>query len=186
MKTALVIVDMLNDFLKGPLDNNLQIELEGQEPMKIIEPVKTVLDKFRSHKLPVIYVNDHHYPNDFEIVKWGPHAMAGTDGSKILETISPKDGEYVIEKHTYSGFYGTPLDYILRSNKIEAIMLVGLYADICVRHTAADAFFRGYDIYIVRDAMVARIDPLWENYFVKVYGAKIINSSEIEDILKYQ
>jgi nicotinamidase-related amidase len=176
MKSALVIVDMLNDFLSGPL--------KTQEAMKTIEPVKTVLDKFRSHKLPVIYVNDHHYPDDFEIRIWGQHAMAGTDGSKIFEAISPKEKEYVIEKHTYSGFYGTPLDYILRSNKVEAVVLVGLDADICVRHTAADAFYRGYSIFIVRDAVAARIDPSWEKYFVKVYGARIINSSEIEAILK--
>ena len=62
--------------------------------------------------------------------------------------------------------------------------MVGLDADICVRHTAADAFYRGYSIFIVRDAVAARIDPLWEKYFVKVYGARIINSNEIESMLK--
>jgi nicotinamidase-related amidase len=63
-------------------------------------------------------------------------------------------------------------------------VLVGLDADICVRHTAADAFYRGYSIFIVRDAVAARIDPSWEKYFIKVYGARIINSSEIETVFK--
>lgn len=176
MKPALVIVDMLNDFLNGPL--------KTQEAMKTVEPVKAVLAKFRSYKLPIIYVNDHHYADDFEIRIWGQHAMAGTEGSKVFESISPKDGEYIIEKHAYSGFYGTSLDYILRSNKVDTVVLVGLDADICVRHTAADAFYRGYSIFIVRDAVAARIDSSWEKYFIKVYGARIINSSEIEAILK--
>ncbi|MDG6927464.1 MAG: cysteine hydrolase [Nitrososphaerota archaeon] len=171
MKTALVIVDMLNDFLEGTL--------KTKEAINTVKATKQVLKVFRASKLPVIYVNDHHYINDFEIKVWGKHAMAGTEGSRVFAEIAPHKGEYIIEKHTYSGFYGTHLDYILRSNEVDAIMLVGLDADICVRHTAADAFFRGYSIFVVRDAVAARIDQSWEKYFVSVYGAKIINSEDI-------
>ncbi len=176
MKSALVIIDMLNDFLEGPLKTNDAINTVGA--------TKKVLDAFRANKLPIIYVNDHHYMHDFEIRVWGKHAMADTEGSKVFTAIAPQAGEYIIEKHTYSGFYGTPLDFILRSNKVDAIVLVGLDADICVRHTAADAFFRGYSIFVVRDAVAARIDQSWEKYFVSVYGAKIINADEVKKILE--
>ncbi len=175
MKIALVIVDMLNDFIEGPL--------KTKEAINTVKATELVLDAFRVSKLPVIYVNDHHYINDFEIMIWGKHAMADTDGSKVFAAIAPQEGEYIIEKHTYSGFYGTPLEFILRTNKIDAIMLVGLDADICVRHTAADAFFRGYSIFVVRDAVAARIDQSWEQYFVSVYGAKIINSDSVKKII---
>ncbi len=175
MKFALIIVDMLNDFIEGTLKTD--------EAINAVKGAKVALDAFRASKLPVIYVNDHHYKNDFEIKIWGEHAMAGTYGSKVFSAIAPQEGEYVIEKHAYSGFFGTHLDTVLRINKIDSVMLVGLDADICVRHTAADAFFRGYSIFVVRDAVAARIDRAWEQYFTRVYGAKIINSEDVQRII---
>ncbi|MEM3191510.1 MAG: isochorismatase family cysteine hydrolase [Nitrososphaeria archaeon] len=175
MKAALIIVDMLNDFIEGAL--------KSTGATNTVRATKLVLDTFRANKLPVIYVNDSHYINDFEIRVWGAHAMAGTEGSRVFSEVAPKEGEYIIEKHTYSGFFGTSLDLILRSNKVDTIVLVGLDADICVRHTAADAFFRGYSIFVVRDAVAARIDQSWEKYFVSVYGAKIINSKDIKEAI---
>jgi len=175
MKYALIIVDMLNDFIEGVLKTD--------EAINAVKGTKVALEAFRASGLPVIYVNDSHYKNDFEIKIWGEHAMAGTYGSKVYNEIAPQEGEYVIEKHAYSGFFETPLDTVLRANKVDSVMLAGLDADICVRHTAADAFFRGYSIYVIRDAVAARIDRTWEQYFTRVYGAKIINSSDVKRII---
>ena len=44
----------------------------------------------------------------------------------------------------YSAFQGTDLDLILRGLKVETVILTGVVTDICIQHTAADAFFRGY------------------------------------------
>ena len=175
MRPALVVVDMLYDFIEGALAT--------PEAKATVGPAKRVLEAFRQRRLPVVYVNDAHYETDIEMPLWGPHAMKGTKGAEVYHELAPAPGEYVLEKHAYSGFYGTALDHILRSLKVDAVFLVGLDADICVRHTAADAFFRGYKVYVVRDAVAARIDKNWEEYYRRVYGATIVSSDEVPRVL---
>ncbi len=176
MRPALIIVDMLHDFIDGVLAT--------PEARSTVEPAKRVLEAFRSKGLPVIYVNDAHYETDIEMPLWGPHAMKGTKGAEVYHELAPRPGEYVLEKHAYSGFYGTALDHVLRSLGVDTVFLIGLDADICVRHTAADAFFRGYRIYVVRDAVAARIDKNWEAYYKRVYGAQVVDSAEVPEVLK--
>jgi len=175
LRPALVIIDMLNDFVHGAL--------KTPEAASTVEPARRVLEHFRSRGWPVIYVNDSHYSTDIEMPLWGPHAMKGTWGAQVVPELAPREGEYVLEKHAYSGFYGTPLDHILRSLGVDTVVLVGLDADICVRHTAADAFFRGYRVVVVRDAVAARIDKNWEEYYRRVYGATIVSSDELPKVL---
>jgi nicotinamidase-related amidase len=174
-RKALVVVDMLNDFVSGAL--------KTQEAAATVSPCARVLQAFREARLPVFFVNDSHLPSDFEIGIWGQHAMKGSQGARVIAELEPAQGEVVLEKHTYSAFFGTPLDYLLRSMGVDEVVLVGLDADICVRHTAADAFFRGYRVTVVRDAVAARIDKNWEEYYRKVYGARIIGSDEVRDYL---
>ncbi|AFZ71247.1 nicotinamidase-like amidase [Caldisphaera lagunensis DSM 15908] len=175
MRPALIIIDMLNDFISGTL--------KTEEAISTVKPTKKAIDVFRRRKYPIFYVNDSHYNNDFEIPLWGPHAMKGTDGAKVYEEIKPEKDDFVLEKHAYSAFFQTPLDYLLRTNGIDTVFLAGLDADICVRHTAADAFFRGYKIYVIKDAVAARIDKNWEIYYKKVYNANIVYSEELEKII---
>lgn len=172
MKPALLLVDMLNDFITGALKTS--------EAIATVQPAKKVLDYFREKGYPIFYLNDAHYMTDFEMSIWGPHALKGTQGAEVYEELKPTEKDYVIEKHVYSGFFQTPLDYLLRTLKVDTLVLMGLDADICVRHTAADGFFRGYKIFVIRDAVAARIDKNWEEYYKKVYNAIIINSDEIK------
>ncbi|MDP8003647.1 MAG: cysteine hydrolase family protein [Caldisphaera sp.] len=175
MRPALVIVDMLNDFIIG--------KLKTPEAIFTVKPAKKTIEYFRKRGYPIFYVNDSHYKEDFEIPLWGEHAMKNSEGNKIYDEIKPSEKDYVLEKHTYSGFYETSLDYLLRTLRIDTLFLIGLNADICVRHTAADAFFRGYNIFVVRDAVATMIDKNWEEYYKKVYNAKIINSDELENYI---
>ncbi len=172
---ALIVVDMLNEFVRG--------RLSTPEAALTVNPAKKVLEEFRKRKLTVVFLKDSHYEKDFEIALWGPHAMSGTEGSEIIDELKPSTGEFVVEKHAYSGFFETPLDYILRTNKVEVLFLVGLDADICVRHTAADAFYRGYETYVVEDAVAAYLDKNWKEYFKRVYGSKIIRSEDVPKVL---
>lgn len=170
-RAALLVVDVLEEFVNG--------RLSTPEAKAIVGPARRVVEEFRRRGLPVIYLKDSHYETDFELRVWGRHAMSGEEGSRIVEELRPEKGDIVIEKHTYSGFFDTPLDYILRSKGVTHVFLLGLDADICVRHTAADAFYRGYYIYVIRDATAAYMDKGWEEYFKKIYGAKVISSEEV-------
>ncbi len=166
MKPALLIIDMTNEFVHG--------RLSTPEAKSTVDPIKMILNEFRSAKKPVIFVKDAHYPYDFELRVWGKHSMSGDDSSRIISELNPGPDEIIVEKHHYSGFYNTQLESILRGLGIDTVFLVGLDADICVRHTAADAFYRGYSIVVVKEAVAAYMDKEWEKYFKMIYGAKII------------
>ncbi len=175
-KPALIIVDMLEEFVNG--------RLSTPEARSVVDPAKKVLEEFRKRSFNVFYVNDSHFDTDFEIKVWGPHALHASKESKIIDELKPLPNEYVLEKHVYSGFFGTPLDYLLRTKGVDSVFLIGLDADICVRHTAADAFYRGYKTFIVEDAVAAYLDKNWKEYFKKVYGSEIIKSQEVGAILE--
>jgi len=175
MRAALLVVDMLQEFIFGKL---------GSDPARAtVGPAKLVLSEFRARGLPVIYLCDSHLPQDPEIPLWGPHAMKGTPGASVVEELKPMPGETVLEKRAYSGFYGTPLEEVLRSLGVDSLVLVGLDADVCVRHTAADAFFRGYRLFVVRDAVAPLWDKSWEEYYRRVYGATVLSSGEVPGLL---
>ena len=91
-----------------------------------------------------------------------------------------------MEKRTYSGFYETGLDPLLRSlyngEGVKTVILGGLHTNMCVRHTAADAFFRGYKIIVAKDGAEAFTQKDQEEglkYLEYVYNAKIMTVDEI-------
>lgn len=177
-KYAVVVVDVVNDFVDGVL---------GQpHALKTIQPIKTVLEAARKNNVPVFYTNDTHIAGeDKELEIWGEHAMAGTEGCQVYPEVAPVEGDYVIEKHTYSGFFKTTLNEKLVELGIDTLIVVGLYANICCRHTAVDGFFNGYNIVIPRDCMTSFAEEAYEGdleYLVITTGAKIVNSDEVESL----
>jgi nicotinamidase-related amidase len=146
-----------------------------------------LIDHARTNDIPVIYINDAHHQQDFEVVKkWGRHAIKGTKGAEVIPELKPTGKDYIIDKTTYSGFYETGLDPLLRSlyegKGARTVILGGLHTNICVRHTAADAFFRGYKIVIVKDGVEALTEEDHEQglkYIEEVYNAEI---KEVDDI----
>ena len=118
------------------------------------------MEAARKNGVPVIFSNDTHYKGDFEVVhKWGGHAIKGTLGAEVIPELQPKEGDLIVEKRTYSGFYETGLEPLLRSfydgEGVKAVILGGLHTNICVRHTSAGAFFRGFKIVIPEDGVEA-------------------------------
>ena len=176
---AIIIVDMLNDFVTG--------KLEVKRTKYIIPNLRRLIEAARKKDVPVIYSNDAHYPQDTEVVeKWGNHAIKGTKGAEVIPELKPSEKDYLVEKRTYSGFYETGLDPLLRSlyegNGVKTVVLGGLHTHMCVRHTAADAFFRGYKIIVARDGVEAFTKEDHEQglkYLENVYNAKIMTVDEI-------
>ena len=180
-RSAVIIIDMLNDFVTG----KLRTERAG----RLIQPLKRLVEASRRLKIPVIYSNDAHYPEDFEVVrKWGGHAIKGSAGAKVIPELQPEDRDFIVEKRTYSGFYETGLESLLRSlyngEGARTVVIGGLHTNICVRHTSADAFFRGYNIVVAEDGVQAFTDQAHEEglkYLKEVYNAEI---RPIDDIVK--
>ena len=172
---------MLNDFVTG--------KLEAKRAKHIIPNIKKLVKAARKSNVPVIYSNDAHYPQDVEVTrKWGKHAIKGTEGAEVIPELKPAQKDYIVEKRTYSSFYETGLDPLLRSmyneEGVKTVILCGLHTNMCVRHTAADAFFRGYHIIIAKDGVEAFTQEDQEQglkYLEYVYNAKIMT---IDDIIR--
>jgi nicotinamidase-related amidase len=178
-RMAVIIIDMLNDFVTG--------DLKTDRVAKIVNPLKKLVEVARKHGVPVIYSNDAHLNIDFEVVeKWGNHAIKGTPGAQVIPELAPTESDFVIEKRVYSGFYETGLDSLLRSlykgMGVETTILAGLHTHICIRHTAASAFYRGYKIVILADGVEAFARKEQEEglkYLKDIYNAEIRTVDEI-------
>lgn len=76
MKTALVVLDMLNDFVDGTLANKAANEIIG--------PIASLVGSARAREdWVVVYANDAHQPNDLEFAVFGEHALAGSQGATV-------------------------------------------------------------------------------------------------------
>jgi nicotinamidase-related amidase len=148
-KEALLIIDMLNDFiLEGA-------PLEVPETRKVIPFIKKEIENARAKGNPVIYVCDAHDKEDKEFSKfgWPPHAVQGTKGAEVIDEIKPQKDDLIIEKTTYSGFYNTTLDETLKKLGIDSVRLTGCVTHICVMFTASDAVLRDYKVTVVKDGV---------------------------------
>jgi len=177
VKKAVIIVDMLNDFVTG--------DLKCERAERIIPNLKRLVEAARKKGVPVIYANDAHYEKDFEVVhRWGKHAIKGTHGAQVIPELKPSDSDYIIEKRVYSAFFETGLDSLLRSLGVDTVVLGGLHTHICIRHTAADAFFRGYKIIVAKDGVETFTEKEHEEglkYLENIYGAELKTVDEIVD-----
>ena len=175
MKTAVVVIDMINDFVTGIFKN--------KRAEKIIPNVRQLVNFARENKIPVVYVNDAHMPDvDVEFDVWPKHAVAGTLGAQVIDELKPKMSDFVLHKRRYSAFQGTDLDQLLRELKVDTLILTGVVTDICIQHTAADAFFRGYRIIVPVDCVEANDEQTQKaalDYLKRVYGCEITSKDKI-------
>ena len=144
MKRALVVVDMIEDFVRetGAL-------YCGPSMRQITPVIQSELARSRAAGELVVYLTDNHLPADAEFTMFPPHAVVGTKGAEIVPEVAPAPGDIVIPKRRYSGFFGTDLDITLRERGVDMLRLVGDCTNICVLYTAADARNLGYAVEVV-------------------------------------
>jgi nicotinamidase-related amidase len=174
MPDALIVDDILEEFVYG--------KISSPRARNIIAPTKKLITVARRSKIPVIYVSDAHLPSDPEISIWGPHAMKGTRGANVISELKPTKSDYVFEKRVYSSFQGTGVELLLRNLKVDSVVIVGLLTEICVRHTAADAFMKGFKVKIPSDcveALSVKAQSEGLEYLKSMYGAEITTSMAI-------
>jgi len=147
--TALVVVDMQNDFVKP--GGALVVPTAAAT----IPAVQRLLSLARGRGIKVFFTQDTHQEGDIEFPIWGPHVLRGTWGWQIVDELAPQPGERVLEKLRYDGFFGTPLDHELRLAGIHSLIVCGTVANICVLHTAGSAALRGYRVILPVDAVSA-------------------------------
>lgn len=146
---ALLVIDMLNDFVLP------DAPLEVPETRRIMKNIRREIDAAHAAGRPVVYLCDTHAPDDREFSKfgWPPHAVKGTKGAEVVDELRPLPQDVVIPKTTYSGFFGTDLDAVLKKRGVDGLRLTGCVTHICVLFTASDAVLRDYAVTVVGDGV---------------------------------
>jgi nicotinamidase-related amidase len=172
-RSALVVVDMLNDFVRSGAP------LEVPETRKIVPALRRRIERARRSGELVVYVCDAHRKKDPEFARmgWPPHAVSGTAGAAVFPALSPEPGDVVVEKKTYFGFHKTTLDAVLRRRGIRKLTLAGCVTNICILYISAEAAIRGYDV-TVDERTVAGFSPDTNAFALdqmeKVLGVRVL------------
>lgn len=147
MRQALLVIDMLNDFVRE------EAPLEVPKSREIISNIKREIDKARQNEIPVIYLCDAHKPDDPEFKIWPPHCVEGTEGADVIEELKPDKDDFIVKKVSYSGFYNTKLEELLKSLGVQKLLLTGIVTNICVLYTGVDALMRGFEVEVIEDCV---------------------------------
>jgi nicotinamidase/pyrazinamidase len=171
-KAALIVADMLNDFLDP--QGSLYV---GPQAREIIPFVAEKIAAFRAQGGVVIFTCDAHAPDDREFKYFPAHAVKGTWGAQIIPELTPAPGDYRVEKTRYSAFAHTNLDDILKQEQVEVVHVVGVMTSICVMETVKELFDRDMPCVVFRQG-VADSDPEAHAFALKqmqrVLGAKVV------------
>lgn len=176
VKTAVVVVDMQNDFVQD--DGSLPVPAAKET----IKNIKQLLDRAREQNVKVVYTQDTHYEGDKEWEIWPVHCKRGTNGWQIIEELKPKETDMVFEKNRYDGFYETSLEhYLSHVWQITNLVIVGTVSNICVLHTAASAGLRWYNIIVPADGISSLTEfdqAMTLRQVATLYTGKIVESCE--------
>ena len=168
-KQAVIVIDMLNDFLYG--------KLKCERCQKIIPELKKLLQTAREKNIAVIYLCDAHSKDDEEFNKWPQHAVKGSHGAEVIDELKPLKRDHVIKKTRYSCFFNTELENLLEKLEIKHLILCGILTDICVQHTAADAYYRNLKVSVPIECTEALSEDAKKEsleFMKAMYGAEIL------------
>ena len=171
MNKALIVVDMLNDFIceGGALE-------VGPAARAIVPHVRARIDQCRKEGGVVIFVADHHDPEDAEFRMWPPHCVAGSEGAEVIAELGRQDSDRLVLKTRYSGFFGTELETILKEEQVSEVAVVGVCTSICIMYTVADLRSRDFAVTVPRNAVADLSDESHQfalQHMEKILGARI-------------
>ncbi len=171
-KTALLIIDMQNDFCH-PDGWLAHIGVDVTPARQPIGPLQALLPSLRAQHIPIVWINWGNRPDLLNISAAARHVYNPTGtgiglgdplpqnqapvlikdswAAAIVDELVPAPTDVQIDKYRMSGFWDTPLDSILRNLGKTTLLFAGVNADQCVMATLQDANFLGYDCILLRD-----------------------------------
>lgn len=171
-RTAIVVVDMQNDFCH-PDGWLASIGVDVAPARTPIGPLSQLLPWLRSRQCAVVWLNWGNRPDLANLppgvlhvynpdgqgngigapVRPGgsPTLQAGGWSAAIVDELKPEPGDIAVDKYRMSGFFDTPLDSVLRNLNVTTVLFAGVNADQCVLATLTDAACIGYDVVLLED-----------------------------------
>jgi ureidoacrylate peracid hydrolase len=194
-RSAVLVIDMQNDFgTRGGMFDRAGIDIAPIE--RVVEPTVRVLDAARAAGLIVVYLVMQFSPdladagalNSPSRIKHRPlslgEAIAAPDGgagrilvegtwnTQILPQLAPRQGDLVVPKHRYSGFFETKLDSIFRAHGVQHLIVTGCTTSVCVESTVRDAMFRDYQCIVLEDCTA---EPIGANLARTNHEVSLLN-----------
>ncbi|KAF2837438.1 Isochorismatase hydrolase [Patellaria atrata CBS 101060] len=151
MTTALLVIDMQVVFT--PLTHTA------------LPIILTLASYFRTQDLPLLFTQHGHPPADLTppltnqlVRKWGVRGSIHTNSPPwellpAIKTLVEDTSSPVVGKNTYDAFLNTELEGLLRERNVKRVVVTGVLTDCCVDTSARAAFNRGFETWVVRDAV---------------------------------
>lgn len=174
VKGVVIVVDMIEAFVRIGYLANPNVE-------RIIPYIKQLLQRKVKEGWEVIFLADNHREDDKEFEMFPKHAVEGTIETQVVgELWGFVNGKNYIKKTRYSGLYRTMLKFILDKMEPQEIIVVGVYADICVLYTAADLRNRDYKVTIPKDCTMTLegIDDMIFRHMKNILGVNVVEKQE--------
>jgi nicotinamidase-related amidase len=170
--TALVVVDMQRDFCTpGGAFDRLGVDISMYPSM--VPRLVRLVDGARAAAVQVVYVlmtvlagrasespaqirfNMRLHLDNHGAVEPLGYAADGSEGQRLIPELTAQAGDLVVKKYRSSGFWGTNLDMLLRSNGIQSVVVTGCTTEGCVESTARDAMFNDYYVVVAEDCVAS-------------------------------
>jgi len=179
-KIAVLTNDMQDDFVYKSPERAAAVAEAAPRFVKFLAEIRQ-RGHYVVHLQLINLVDD---PNAERDASGNLPAQRGTAGAAIVaEFLDPAD--VVVEKNKDSGFYETELHERLQACGVDTVLVTGMQTQICVQTTAADAFFRGYNVWVPSDCVISTNpedrDRALE--WLDSYCATVADSAEIVQLL---
>ncbi len=181
MKTALLIVDVQNDYFPNG-------KMELYESEKACLKIKELLEDCRDKSIPIIHIQH------ISVRPGSVFFLPDTSGVEIHNNVKPKAGEKIFIKNFPNSFRNTNLDNYLKENGITKLIITGMMTHICIDTTVRAAFDLGYECIVVGDCCATKSLSFQNNivsaenmqnaFLAALNGifAKVIKKEEISDL----
>ena len=145
-RRALVVIDMINTY------DHEDAEKLRESAEQVVPVLGEMVQRARAAGAPIIYVNDNfgQWRSDHRALV--QDALEGEHAS-LVEPIVPDEDAMFVVKARHSIFYETPLEYLLRQEDVEDIVLTGQATEQCILYSALDAHIRHIPVLVPREAV---------------------------------
>lgn len=143
MKTALLIIDVQNDYFpNGKMELNNSTDAASK--------IKDLINHFRSRSMSIIHVQH------ISTRSGSTFFLPGTSGAEFHGDVKPIAGEKIIVKNFPNSFRKTQLNDYLKENNISKLVITGMMTHMCVDTTVRAAFDLGYECMVVGDCCATK------------------------------
>lgn len=190
--TAVLVVDMQNDFCAEGGYIHKTRNADMSENPALAERISALVESGRASGTSIVWIQANYEPRFLSpqaIIKReerqpGLVCCAGGSWGWEFFKVAPHPDDILIEKHSFSAFFGTELDRLLRFRGIKTLIMTGVATNTCVESTLRDGFFLGYYIVLVEDCCNSAAQHLHKSTLdnVRMNFGDVVQAAELKKL----